>query len=161
MKPRCSNQRNHALTLTEVLVILSVIALLLVVILPMSPRAIKSSGWTVCGNNQKQIGLAFKIWAGDNGGKYPMQVSVRNGGAMELAVTGNVAGIFRVMSKEVCLPIQNSWFVRKTPVGLQQRISQLISTTVKSAISLVWMQRTLNLKCFFLATTISPSAVFR
>ena len=57
-----------------------------------------------CIDNLKQIGLAFRIWEGDNGDNYPMKISVTNGGAMELAVAGNVSAIFRVMSNELSTP---------------------------------------------------------
>lgn len=103
MKPRCSNRRNHALTLTEVLVVICVIVVLVALFLPMLAR--KSDGRRpVCINNLKQIALNFKVWEGDHGDKYPMQVSVTNWGAMELAVAGNVSAIFRVMSNELSTP---------------------------------------------------------
>lgn len=37
-----------------------------------------------CVNNLKQIGLAFRIWAGDHGDKFPFQVSTNAGGTLEL-----------------------------------------------------------------------------
>lgn len=37
----------------------------------------------VCGNNLKQIGLAFRIWAIDNDDKFPFQVSTNRGGTLE------------------------------------------------------------------------------
>lgn len=58
----------------------------------------------LCENNLKQIALAERIWAGDHNGKFPMDVSVTNGGAMELAATGNVAAVFQVMSSELTTP---------------------------------------------------------
>ena len=57
-----------------------------------------------CVSNLKQAGIAFRIWEGDNNDKYPMAVSVTNGGAMELIATGNVAACFRVMSNELSTP---------------------------------------------------------
>ena len=57
-----------------------------------------------CVNNLKQIGIAFRLWEGDNNDKYPMAVSVTNGGAMELVATGNVAACFQVMSNELNTP---------------------------------------------------------
>jgi hypothetical protein len=57
-----------------------------------------------CVSNLKQIGIACRLWEGDNNGKYPMGVSVTNGGAMELAATGNVAVCFQVMSNELSTP---------------------------------------------------------
>jgi prepilin-type processing-associated H-X9-DG protein len=57
-----------------------------------------------CSNNLKQIGLSFRLWAGDNADKMPMQVSVTNGGAMEWMEAGNVWRIFMVMSNELSTP---------------------------------------------------------
>jgi prepilin-type processing-associated H-X9-DG protein len=57
-----------------------------------------------CVNNLKQIGLAFRIWEGDNGDKLPAQVSEEKGGAMEPALRGDVARIFQVMSNELSTP---------------------------------------------------------
>jgi len=41
-----------------------------------------------CVNNLKQIGLAFKIWEGDNNDQYPFNLSTNKGGTMELCDTG-------------------------------------------------------------------------
>jgi prepilin-type processing-associated H-X9-DG protein len=57
-----------------------------------------------CTNNLKQIGLAFRTWALDNGDKYPMSVSVTNGGTMELVSSGAVFPHFMVMSNELSTP---------------------------------------------------------
>lgn len=37
-----------------------------------------------CVNNLKQIGLDFRIWAGDHGDKFPFQISTNGGGTLEL-----------------------------------------------------------------------------
>ncbi|HEV2694284.1 MAG TPA: hypothetical protein VG347_15425 [Verrucomicrobiae bacterium] len=37
-----------------------------------------------CVNNLKQIGLALKIWSGDNGDKFPFDTSTNAGGTLEL-----------------------------------------------------------------------------
>jgi hypothetical protein len=103
MKPRLSNKRNRALTLVEAIVVLALIAVLLAMLLPTldhtgpSPRI-------PCVNNLKEIGTAYRIWANDNGDKYPMQISVTNGGTMGLVITGNVAACFQVMSNELNTP---------------------------------------------------------
>jgi hypothetical protein len=69
-----------------------------------------------CVNNLKQVGLAFRIWSGDNGDKYPMAVSKAQGGANEYvdvsATSGTgsaTAGLnpimpFMVMSNELSTP---------------------------------------------------------
>jgi len=104
MKPRFSNQQTTALTLMEVLLIVVVLAVLAALILPALAAAKKKSNRVGCVSNLKQIGIAFRLWEGDNGDKYPMAVSVTNGGAMELVDTGNVAACFRVMSNELNTP---------------------------------------------------------
>jgi prepilin-type processing-associated H-X9-DG protein len=109
MKLRFRKNRNQALTRTEILVIIAVLAILAVLFLPRltkktpPPRQQRSTR-IYCVNNLKQIGLSFRIWAGDNNNKYPMSVSVTNGGAMELIAAGDVAGCFQVMSNELSTP---------------------------------------------------------
>jgi prepilin-type N-terminal cleavage/methylation domain-containing protein/prepilin-type processing-associated H-X9-DG protein len=103
MKPRCSNQSCQALTLIEVVMVIVLLAVLAAVLLP-GLSAVKVRGGPGCYGNLRQIGLAFKIWAGDNHDKYPMEISVINGGAMELAAAGNATAIFQVMSNELSTP---------------------------------------------------------
>jgi prepilin-type N-terminal cleavage/methylation domain-containing protein len=100
MKPRASNQNNRALTLFEVLVVIAVLAVFVALILPALTSAPRQNHLG-CVNNLKEIGLAYRVWEGDNGDKYPMFVSFTNGGAMELIATGNVAACFQVMSNEL------------------------------------------------------------
>jgi prepilin-type processing-associated H-X9-DG protein len=105
MKPRCSNQRIKAMTLVEVLVVIAVLFILAAIILPqLADRHNNKSPRIECVNNLMQIGLAYRIWEGDHNDKYPMQVSVTNGGAAELIATGNVVACFQVMSNELSTP---------------------------------------------------------
>ena len=104
MNPRFSHQRNRALTLTEVLVVIFVIAFAVALLLPALAAAKRKHARIGCVSNLKQIGIAYRLWEGDNNGKYPMAVSVTNGGAMELVATGNVAACFQVMSNELSTP---------------------------------------------------------
>jgi len=104
MKPRCSNQRNRALTLTEVVVVFGLLVLLALMLAPAIDKTRPKAYRIICLNSLKQVGLACKVWAGDNGDKYPMQVSVTNGGTMEWIATGNVAACFQVMSNELSTP---------------------------------------------------------
>jgi len=50
------------------------------------------------------MGVAFRTWALDNGDKYPPQVSITNGGTMELVLSGIVYPHFSVMSNELSTP---------------------------------------------------------
>ena len=88
----------------ELVVVICTVALVAALLLPALAAARRKSSRINCVNDLKQNGLAFRIWEGDNGDKYPMQVSVTNSGAMELAVAGNVSAIFRVMSNELSTP---------------------------------------------------------
>ena len=104
MKPRFSNQRNHALTLVEVLVVICTITLLVVIFLSSFFCGEAKAARVNCVNNLKRIGLAYRAWEGDHGDKYPMNVSATNGGAMELVAIGDVVAIFQVMSNELSTP---------------------------------------------------------
>lgn len=104
MKLRGSHRKTAALTLVEVLVVVLVLFVLAAILLPALAASKKKSSKIGCVNNLKQIGLALRIWSGDNGDKYPMEVSVRNGGAMELAVLGDAVAVFQVMSNELSTP---------------------------------------------------------
>lgn len=106
MKPRLSTRHETAMTLFEVGVVVAVLLIVVAVLLPNLRRPRRSSPATRinCINNLKQIGLAYRIWEGDNGDTFPMGVSVTNGGSMEMASTGNVVQSFLVMSNELSTP---------------------------------------------------------
>lgn len=103
MKPRCSKQRSQALTLVEVLVVIAILVVLVFLLLPSlagSTRSVRIQ----CVNNVKQVGLGYRIWAGDNNDKYPMEVPVTNGGTMGLAGGRNAWINYFVMAKELSTP---------------------------------------------------------
>jgi hypothetical protein len=105
MKLRFSHQQNRALTRTDVVVVVFILAIAVFFLLPaifIGPHG--SARRDFCISNLKQIGIAYRIWEGDHGDNYPMSVPVINGGAMELVATGNVAACFQVMSNELSTP---------------------------------------------------------
>jgi competence protein ComGC len=104
MKPRFSNKRFTAMTLVEVLVVIAMLAVLVAMLLPALAKAKRHASKIYCVSSLKQIGLAYRLWEGDNNDKYPMFVSVTNGGAMELIATGNVTQTFLVMSNDLSTP---------------------------------------------------------
>jgi len=104
MKPRVSHQKTAALTLVEVLVVVVVITVLASMLLPYLARPKRMENPINCVNNLKQIGLAYRIWADEYNGKYPMQVSITNGGTMELNNGSNALATFLVMSNELATP---------------------------------------------------------
>jgi prepilin-type processing-associated H-X9-DG protein len=103
MKLRLSKQRTAAMTLFEVGVVVAILMLGVAVLLPVISNSGRSRGIN-CVSNLKQDGIAFRLWEADNNDKYPMLVSMTNGGAMEMIATGNVAACFRVMSNELSTP---------------------------------------------------------
>jgi competence protein ComGC len=103
MKPRCSKQNNHALTVVEVLVVILMLFIVAALLLPALARPKRHSGPS-CANNLKVIAIASRVWAGDNNDKYPFEISVTNGGTMELNNGRNAWLNFLVMSNELSTP---------------------------------------------------------
>lgn len=103
MKPRVSHHKTAALTLVEVLVVIAMLAVLAAMLLPAQSHPRKAMQ-IQCVNNLKQIGLAYRIWAGDQTAKFPMEVSVTNGGTMGLADGQNAWINYFVMSNELSTP---------------------------------------------------------
>lgn len=103
MKLNRSNRSRRAFTLVEVLVVVIVLFVLAAMILPNLAGSHRSSR-IGCVNNLKQIGLSYRLWEGDNGDKFPMSVSVTNGGTMGLANGRNAWINFLVMSNQLSTP---------------------------------------------------------
>jgi hypothetical protein len=57
-----------------------------------------------CISQLKQVGLALRMWSSDNGEKFPWQVSVSNGGTLELVSSGNAFPHLLAISNEVNTP---------------------------------------------------------
>ncbi len=89
--------------MVEIIIVLAVIAVLTALILPKFNRRVSSSRIN-CTNNLKQVGLAFRLWSGDNNDHYPMELLVRSSGVRELVEAGYIAPAFRVMSNELSTP---------------------------------------------------------
>lgn len=92
-------------SLLEAIIVSVILAVLIAVFLPAFLPGHRRVSRIGCSNNLKQIGLAFRQWAGDNNDKFPDQVSVTNRGAMELVRTGAVYAAFLVMSNELSTPM--------------------------------------------------------
>ena len=92
------------MTLVEVIVVIVILGVLAAILLPAFTANSCRCQKINCVNNLKQIGLAYRIWAGDNGGKYPMQFSVTNGGVFEFATGSNSWMVYSVMSNELSTP---------------------------------------------------------
>ena len=110
---------SSAFTLIELLVVIAIIAILAALLLPALAKAKKAARRSQCVQNLKQVGLAFKVWEGDHGDKYPMAVSTASWGSQETIACAayswgggivqypagyNVANVFCVMSNELSTP---------------------------------------------------------
>jgi prepilin-type processing-associated H-X9-DG protein len=104
MKPRPSHQRNRALTLVEVLVVIAVVVFLVGFLFPALKAAKQKALRINCLSSLKAGGCAFRLWAGDNNNQYPTELSTNRGGAREWLLEGKVFEVFRVMSNELSTP---------------------------------------------------------
>lgn len=94
------------MTLLEVIVVIGILIVLLLLILGAyaGPAARLKAQKIRCTSNLKQLGMAFRVWEGDDLDLYPMSVSLTNGVVMELIQNGNVLWVFKVMSNEISAP---------------------------------------------------------
>ncbi len=101
MKILRAHSKNRALSLPELVVIMAVVGLLVAVfILPaVVPRRTKAIPIN-CVNHLKQVALAFRLWAGDNGEQYPMAAYTNATGGPAFSDSSNAFRYFQIMSNE-------------------------------------------------------------
>ena len=89
-------------------------------LLPALARAKTRAQSIACVNNLKQIGLACRMWAADNGDQFPFNVSTNKGGTLEFSARGD-GGFDRTPSgtsgycPATLLPTRSSWSAPETP----------------------------------------------
>src|SRR5579883_1540897 len=94
---------SKALTLVELLVVIAVIAILAGLFMPATSHP-RLAVRVRCASNLKQVGLAFRIWEGDNNEHYPMQVYTNKLGGPLFINSREQFRYFQVMSNELSNP---------------------------------------------------------
>jgi type II secretory pathway pseudopilin PulG len=94
----------HGFTLVELLVIVGVVVLLFLMAIPAGDKNRGKADRIKCINNMKNVGLAFRIFATDNGDLYPMSLSMNRGGSLDFTNAIEVFRHFQAMSNELATP---------------------------------------------------------
>jgi prepilin-type processing-associated H-X9-DG protein len=99
-----SQQSDRAFTLLEICVVISTVALLALLILPLFVRRTDTDYVRLnCMNNLKQVGLSFWMWGEDNG-VYPMLYRTNNFDGPSYAMQQKMYVYFQAMSNELATP---------------------------------------------------------
>jgi prepilin-type processing-associated H-X9-DG protein len=104
MKARCAINRTWGFTKVELLVVIGVLALLAALLLPALANAKRKGDRIYCVNNLAQTGVAFRLWEGDRGDKYPMQFVLTNSETMKLITNGSAYILWQAMTNTINTP---------------------------------------------------------
>jgi len=88
----------EAFSLVELLVVAAMLALAAALLIPAMNNRPATATVPHCLSNLRQVGCAFQMFADDNNGQFPTQVSITNGGSLEFIGSNSPALHFRTLS---------------------------------------------------------------
>src|SRR5207253_3173100 len=57
-----------------------------------------------CGNNLKQVGVAFRVFAGDHNDTFPMHIATNANGSIKYVPSSEIYRYFQILSNEMNTP---------------------------------------------------------
>jgi prepilin-type N-terminal cleavage/methylation domain-containing protein len=95
MKTKQASCGRSGFTLLELLTVIAIIGILAAMLMPALQGAMALGKRVWCENNLRQLGIGFHLFMHDHSSKFPMAVSVRDGGAREFVQNGyRMSGAF-------------------------------------------------------------------
>ncbi|MDB6020761.1 MAG: type secretory pathway, pseudopilin PulG [Pedosphaera sp.] len=104
MKFSYTDKQGRAFTVAELMVTIAVVAFVALFLLPPMLVHRKAAVRIKCVSNLKMVGLAFRIWSGDNNDLFPMGVYTNATGAPLFTNSASAFRYFQVMSNELSNP---------------------------------------------------------
>ncbi|MDB6126043.1 MAG: prepilin-type cleavage/methylation protein [Pedosphaera sp.] len=104
MKTQNINDAKRAFTVLELMVVILILVILMGLLFPMPTRSKGKAIRIQCVNSLKSLGIAFRIWADDNGDLYPMQCRTNDFNGPSFASNKKMFIYFQVMSNELSNP---------------------------------------------------------
>jgi prepilin-type processing-associated H-X9-DG protein len=104
MNTQFTTRSGKAFTMIELLFVMVVLFILAAIFLQPESGSKRKAQRINCVNNLKQIGLAFRIWKGNNGDRFPMEISATNADVMKLITNDKAYVFWQMMSNELSTP---------------------------------------------------------
>jgi prepilin-type N-terminal cleavage/methylation domain-containing protein len=117
------NKQKKAFTLIELLVVIAIIAILAAMLLPALAAAKRKAQKINCVNNLKEVGIALRIWEGDNNDRYPMAVPSSQGGSQDYLAHDGTSYVANGSSATTALAPGMTWLVMSNELSAPKILS--------------------------------------